>query len=137
MDTDGETPLAPNHLLRVNESVGLPPIRTDEDDSYVRRGWRHVQYLVDRYWKRFARDYLGTVIARPKWFHKECNLAVGDIVIVAESSLVRSQWPLGSVANVLPDEHGVVQTVVVKMKGREYKRPIHKLSIIQRANVSI
>ena len=82
-----------------------------------------MQYLVDRYWKRFARDYLGTVIARPKWFHKERNLAVGDILIVTESSLVRSQWPLGSVANVLPDEHGVVQTVVVKMKGVNINDP--------------
>jgi len=53
LDIDGETPLTPNHLLRVNASVGLPLTRIDEEDSYVRRGWRHVQYLVDRFSKKF------------------------------------------------------------------------------------
>jgi len=33
--TDGETPLMPNHLLRVNASVGLLPTHTEEDDSCV------------------------------------------------------------------------------------------------------
>ena len=96
-----------------------------------------MQYLVDRFWKRFARDYLRTVIARPKWFQRECNLAVGDIVSVTESGLVRSQWPLGRVVKVLRGEHGVVRTAVVKMKSREYKRPTHKLCLIQRSNVSV
>jgi len=85
MDTDGVTLLRLNHLLRVNASVGLPPTRTAEDDSYVRRRWRHAQYLVDRFWKRFVRDYLRTVIARPKWLQTERNLAGGDIVIITES----------------------------------------------------
>ena len=40
------------------------------------------------------------------------------------------------VVKALPDVHGVVRTVV-KMKGREYKRPIHKLCLIQQPNVSV
>jgi len=39
----------------------------DEDDSSVRRGWRNVQYLANRFWKRFSWGYLPTVIARHKW----------------------------------------------------------------------
>jgi len=48
-----------------------------------------------------------------------------------DNSSPRSQWPLGRVLEAYPDEHGVVRSVLVRLKGREIKRPIHKLCLIQ------
>jgi len=39
--------------------------------------------------------------------------------------------PLGRVLEAYPNEHGVVRSVLVRLKGREIKRPIHKLCLIQ------
>jgi len=44
---------------------------------------------------------------------------------------------LKTIFKVLPDEYGAVRTAVVNMKGREYKRSIHELCLIQRSNVSV
>jgi len=38
---------------------------------------------------------------------------------------------LGRALEAYPDEHGVVRLVLVRLKGREIKRPIHKLCLIQ------
>jgi len=140
MDTDGETPLTPIHLLRVNASFGLPPTRTDENDSYARRSWRHVQYLVSRFSKRFAWDYLRTVIARPKWCQKEGNPEVGDIVLVSCNWKRFVSFPVASAKGLLRFSRmnmALYGHAVVKLKDREYKWSVHKLCLIEWSNVSV
>ena len=37
VDGDSNLPLTPNHLLRFNRSIGLPPILTNKSDAYARQ----------------------------------------------------------------------------------------------------
>ena len=130
LDADGITPLTPNHLLRVNDLANMPPTVTEKKDCYAKRRWRHVQYLADQFWKRWSREYLRTIISRQKWHYKRRNFEVGDVVLLTDDSIPRAQWSLGRVSTVYPDRHGIVRTVVVKTRGSELTRPIHKLCLI-------
>ena len=126
----GETPLTPNHLLRVNATADLPPALTSREDCYARRRWRRVQYLADQFWKRWSREYLRSIIIRQKWLSKKRNFQVGDVVLLIDNNLPRAQWSIGRISSTLPDEHGVVRTVNVKSRGSQFLRPIHKLCLV-------
>ena len=43
--------LTPNHLLLLSKGPALPPGLFNRDDSYSRRRWRQVQYLVKVFWR--------------------------------------------------------------------------------------
>ena len=54
------------------------------------------------------------------------NLAVGDIVLVADESTPRSCWPLARVIEVNPGSDGFVRRLKVKTKTRVLERPVTK-----------
>ena len=64
MELNENTPLTPNHLLRVNYDVALSPFQTNEDDCYSHQRFRLVQFTADEFWKRWLIEYPGTVLTR-------------------------------------------------------------------------
>ena len=46
----------------------------------------------------------------------------------------RSQWRLGRITEIYPDDNGLVRQVSVKTETSEVKRPIHKLCLVVPAN---
>ena len=52
-------PLTPNHLLTLKSKVVLPPpgnfLRVD---TYSKKRWRRVQYLINEFWYRWRKDFL-------------------------------------------------------------------------------
>ena len=42
-------PLTPNHLLRIDPEIGLPPNVVNERDCYARQRWKAVQYAADEF----------------------------------------------------------------------------------------
>ena len=96
-DSDGEPVLTPNHLLRMDSDQRLPPwdlrqgrLVTEEE---VAPG--AVPHQV--FWRRWSREYLVRLLERQKWHKKTRNIKVGDLVLVADSNLVRNRWPMGRV----------------------------------------
>jgi len=43
---------------------------------------------------------------------------------------IRQQWPIGSIVAVQPEQNGKIQLVTVKTAGRNFKRPIIKLVLL-------
>ena len=70
---------------------------------------------------------------RKKWKVKRQNLKEGDIVLVAESNQPRGVWPLGRIVATHPGQDGMVRVVTVRTQYGEYKRPITKLCLLERA----
>ena len=62
------------------------------------------------------------------------NFYVGDIALVADDNVARSQWALGRVENVFPGADGLVRTVEVRAKGATLKRPVTKLFLLEGVN---
>ena len=136
VDGDTDLPLTPSHLLRINHSIGLPPMPTDKSDVYARRRYRLVQFAADEFWRRWILEYPRTLFPRRKWEERRENIRCGDVVLVVDTTSPRGEWPLGRVVELFPDKHGVVRIVNVKTKSGTLKRPITKLCVIVKADES-
>ena len=136
VDGDTDLPLTPNHLLRINHSIGLPPMPTDKSDVYARRRYRLVQFAADEFWRRWILEYPRTLFPRRKWEERRENIRRGDVVLVVDTTSPRGEWLLGRVVELFPDKHGVVRIVNVKTKSGTLKRPITKLCVIVKADES-
>ena len=150
-DPGAPEPLTPNHLLTQKPKVVLlPPGKFQRADLYSRMWWRRVQYLANKFWLRWRREFLQSLQSRDKWVHPKRNLSVGDIVISKEDEGSRNQWPLARVVEVYVSEDGCVRKVKIMKadgeldnQGKRQKpptfldRPIHKLVLLLPAEESV
>ena len=142
-DDDFEA-ITPNHLLLLHAGATYPPGLFSVHDVYATRRWRQIQFLANVFWKRWREQYIPILQQRQKWFSDGYQYKVGDLVLLTDQLLPRNQWSLGRVLEVLPDSHGTVR--VVKIKVCKYKtsridkksfgvieliRPVSKLILIQ------
>ena len=132
-DPEDPLPFTPNHLLKVDPSVGLPPTLTALSDVFARERYRVVQYVADEFWRRWVEEYPKTMFPRRKWNERRVNLGLGDIVLLVDSFTPRGQWPLRRVVKLYPDSEEVVRIVDVKTTSGILKRPITKLCVIVKA----
>lgn len=122
-----DLPLTPNHLLRINPKVALPPMVTSDKDCYARNRYKVVQFVADEFWRRWIKEYPATIMTRPKWRKERENLNLGDVVLIMDENSARGYWPLGRVTELHHDKYGLVRSVRVKTKGGCLHRPITKL----------
>ena len=130
VDVDADLPLTPNHLLRMDPSIGLPPMLTDVTDNYARQRYRTVQLVADKFWRRWVQEYPRTLYPRKKCHKRRENVSLNDIVLVSDHTLPRGVWPLGRVMKLYPDARGVVRVVDLKTASGILKRPVTKFCVI-------
>ena len=122
--------LTPNHLLLLRSNRPLPAGICTKEESYRRR-WKQVQYLADQFWKSWVREYLPTLQSRRRWTRPRRNMAVGDLVLMADESTPCGEWALGKVLEVYKSNDGLVRTVKIKTKSSSLVRPVNKLCFLQ------
>ena len=109
-------PLTTNHLLTLKSKVILPPpgnfLRAD---TYSKKRWRRVQYLIDEFWYRWRKDFFQSLQVRQKWIRPRKNLQVEDVVIVKDADMPRNRWKLARVAETYPEDDGLVRKVKLAM----------------------
>lgn len=54
------------------------------------------------------------LFVRSKWHTKQRNVAVGDVVWLADQNALRSQYKLGRVVNVNADKEGIVRDANIR-----------------------
>ena len=127
-ETHDPQPLSPMLLLTQKSSVVLPPPGAfRREDLYCRQRWRAVQFMADDFWRRWRVEFLPAMQRRQKWTTAKQNPEVGDVVLVTDDELPRSQWPLGRVTEIHQSRDGLVRKVSVRVRGGIYARPVHKL----------
>ena len=129
-DPCDDTPLTPNHLLQMPGGITAPPGRFSMRDIYNKR-WRHVQYLAERFWKRWSREYIVSIQQRQKWLKEQRCLQVNDIVLVCDETSPRNFWPLGRVIEVTKGRDNLVRSATVKTRNSTLKRPVNKLCLLE------
>jgi hypothetical protein len=129
-DVTDEEALTPNHLLMMKRGGSAPPGDFKRTDAFTRR-WRHCQYLADRFWSRWTKEYLPLIQHRQKWHQQTRNLKKNDIVILTDQSTPRNQWPLGRVVEVTEGRDGKVRSATVKTRTGIYNRPVSKLCLLE------
>ena len=129
--TDAE-PLTPNHILTGKGYVVTVDPSSFQGDVYMRKRWRRVQQLASDFWSRWRKEFIPTLQMRTKWTKKSMNLSQGDVVLLQEDNVSRSDWPLGIVVDTETDSHGLVRTVQLRSKGKLLRRPIHNCVLLIR-----
>ena len=129
-------PLTPNDLLRLKPGPHEPPDIFEKHDLYARQQWRRVQYLADKFWSRWSREYLLSLQERSKWHHPSRSVEVGDIVLIMDNA-IRNSWNLGRVTKVNKDNKGLVRIVELKTATSNLTRPIHKLCMLLEADLTL
>jgi hypothetical protein len=130
---DSPEPLSPSQLLTLKAKVVMPPPGAfEKTDLYCRRRWRRVQFLANEFWVLWRREFLPTLQERKKWNRQQINLVQGDVVMMVDETVPRSQWPLARVVETFPGGDGLVRKVKVKTAKATYERPIHQLVLLMK-----
>ena len=128
--------LSPNDLLLGRSTNVIPHGEYDTACNVVRR-FQFLQQLIDRFWKKWTRDYFPSLIIRHKWHSARRNLKVGDVVIIQDNNQMRGKWKMGIVERAEKSlRDGFVRNVEVKYKNVGAKtfttvtRPVQRLIVL-------
>lgn len=96
--------------------------------------WKRVQALADAFWKRWKTEYLTTLQTQRKWTTEKPNLQVGDVVLMKDSQVKRTEWPVGLVIKAFPSQDHRVRKVEVKVvkngTPKVYLRPVSEVVLL-------
>ncbi|XP_014205746.1 uncharacterized protein LOC106637463 [Copidosoma floridanum] len=137
-DTEDLDMLMPAHFLIGGPLTSMPATNTSENLDRLTH-WTLVQGMRDALWRHWTLEYLNTLQQRTKWSRPRPNLAVGDVVLVVDPTLLNSigKWPLGRIVDVKPVLDGSIHVVRVRTALGEYIRSITNISrlpVIERAD---
>lgn len=96
-DDDGIEVLTPGHFLVGRPLSALPDPQLSYRSVSLLRRWHLCQCLVRHFWQRWCNEYLSSINKYNNWRYPTKNVTVGDIVVLQESGLVPTKWPLGRV----------------------------------------
>ena len=123
--------LTPNHILLGRHRNWAYVADVKERDVSSRRKYKQVQALSKIFWDRWKREYLPTLIKRPKWRVHKPRFEVGELVLLQDDDVKRGKWPLARITKVMPGKEGVTRVVELRTKNGNYTRPVTKLYKIE------
>ncbi|KAI5613888.1 hypothetical protein C0J50_11251, partial [Silurus asotus] len=105
--------ITPNSLL-----LGRASSRGDPGDfdfaGYPYKRLRIIQGEITNFWEKWSQLAGPNLFVRSKWHTKQRNVAVGDIVWVADQNALSCQYKMGKVIGANADSKGVVRDVDVR-----------------------
>ncbi|XP_062556691.1 uncharacterized protein LOC134221516 [Armigeres subalbatus] len=122
--------LTPNHFLLGSLDGSKPLVPYDDCPLAMLRSWKASQVLANHFWKWWVVEYLPTITRRAKWFYPVRPIAVGEIVVIADSALPKNCYPKGRVMSMKTSIDGQVRSAVVQTASGLYERPAVKLAIL-------
>ncbi|KRZ92121.1 hypothetical protein T08_15317 [Trichinella sp. T8] len=141
---DDDLALTPAHFLIGRELSALPdryhhgrPVRGDSRSlTLLHRSWRYQRNMMEHLWSRWKREYLVTLSAHGKWRQLQQQVRVGDIVLVAEQNLPRSQWALRRITELQDGIDGVARSARVKISNGMITISVRSLILVEPAQSS-
>lgn len=128
LDPNEPESLTPNHFLIGRSNGAINPGEFNDRDLVGPATWRTAQRLADMFWKRWLTEYLPTITPRYNTGSPGfVNPALGDIVIIVDSTLPRGVWPRGEIVQTYPGPDGKIRNVDVRTSAGVLKRPTSRL----------
>ncbi|XP_076398077.1 uncharacterized protein LOC143266403 [Megachile rotundata] len=119
--------LTPNHFLIGTSSGSIKLGNYEKQTVCLRKQWKLAQHFADCFWRRWLREYLPSIIGRPKWMREGNTLGRGDLVLIADTQSPRNEWKRGTIIQTYPGSDGVVRVAKIHTSRGDFTRPIHKL----------
>ena len=91
---------------------------------------------MDYLYSLWRKQYRMSLQQRAKWFTKQPNIKVGDLVVLHEGKIKRGYWKLARVIEILPSRDGSVRKVKISLprfndEGKATSHTILKRSVRQ------
>ena len=130
-DDDGIEALTPGHFVIGRTLQALPNDSFTYPDSISSlHRWRLCQTVLLHFWKRWSTEYDTHVGKFTKWHHPTRNIAVDDMVVLRNCSLLPTRWPLARVIQVHPGKDDLVRVATIKTSTGVITRPVTKLALL-------
>ncbi len=131
--------ITPNQLL-LGRSSNILPDDTDIAESLpMAARYRLVKHVSDAFWHQWSSYVSPSLVVRQKWHVKSRNLCAGDLVMICETSKVKSKYKMGVVDSVKQSADGVVRSATVRYcnvqqnpKGEDKVSTVHVTRSVQR-----
>ena len=127
------TYLCPNDLL-LGHCSNKAPQGPFAEYSHVSQRLNFTQEIINRFWKKWSQEVFPNLVVEPKWHTERRNVKVNDVVLVQDANLVRGEWTLGVVDEILDSKDGRVRNVVVRYKNgttnMKVRRAVQRLIVI-------
>ncbi|KAI3354310.1 hypothetical protein L3Q82_018497 [Scortum barcoo] len=105
--------ISPNSLL-LGRSGPRGDLGSFEFEGYAYKRLRAIQTEVDRFWRKWSQLAGPNLFIRSKWHTAHRNVAIGDVVWLADQNALRGQYKLARVISVNTDKKGIVRDVHVR-----------------------
>ena len=128
VDPNDDRVLTQNHFLIGQIASDFVPESVDTEPFNPTKRWRRLQELTRNRWMKECLPQLGS---RQKWYFRNDNLRVGDVVVVIDPRTVRRQWNVVRIEQTYPGPDGLVRVVDVRVNGKTLKRPITRISPLE------
>lgn len=92
--------LTPSHFLIGNSNIAVSDENHLEANSNWLSRWQLVQKMTQTIWKRFQNEYLNQLQTKSKWFHKNIDPKINELVLVKEENCPPCKWPMARILNV-------------------------------------
>ena len=122
MDIERGGYLSPNDLLLGHSNITVPT-GTYNDIETPKKRLEFIQCIVNNFWKRWMRDYFGSLLIRQKWHVKKRNAQLKDIVLIQDSNSIRGRWKIAEVTKIEKGRDGIVRDVHLRYKIVDHDKP--------------
>lgn len=123
--------LTPAHFL-VGGPLKLPlPENAEEPSKSMKRLLSSMQAQTQSFWHQWSRDYLHSLMQRPKWRESQRNLEVGQLALLMEERLAPTYWAMGRIIETHKGTDGCVRSVTLKVADGELKRSVRKICVLR------
>ncbi|XP_039303527.1 uncharacterized protein LOC105196225 [Solenopsis invicta] len=129
-DLEDLSALTPGHFLVGGPLTALPePSLTELPVNRLTR-WQLLQQMRDHFWERWSREYLHSLVHRPKWLKGVADYYVGRLCLIRSETTPPTRWPLARIVQVHPGEDGLIRVVTVRTAASTFTRPIVKIVLL-------
>ena len=129
-DSDLTEPLTPSHLM-YGRNILNRTSSVDKNSETPSNRIKHVNKLLDHFWKRFSSEYLCSLRERDRLQRRKnprCKIvSVGDVVLVHQKQVARNSWPLGKITRLISSPDGEVRGAELRTATGKLNRPINLL----------
>ena len=135
-----EHPLTPNHLifgrtLKFKAQTFVDEVNQLNQESAVKRK-AYVDKILSHFWNRWRDEYILELREHHKnkkrATNNNINVSVGDVVLIINDNLPRSNWRLGRIAELIIGRDKQIRGAIVKTRTEQgrisnLRRPVNKL----------
>ena len=115
--------LTPNSLI-LGRSTAINPGGYESKPSLSSR-LTLVEGIVRQFWTHWTNLYAPTLVHQSKWLLEKQGLQVNDVVIVADKGVIKSEYRLARVSQVIPSADKKVRRVKVAYKNYKVGEALH------------